>query len=145
MIDGSQAAIEDLNAPVSTIYTMTGAYKTSVMRDGFKGGKAIFTCPNPPIKCGGAPLKIMFLSEETFRKHKIRQDSEVLYYAGTPNWFPPVKKYNEAIGRICDTKGINGHFGHNLIKIDKEKSLATFKTSTGTIDVEYDFLHFVPP
>jgi sulfide:quinone oxidoreductase len=47
---------------------MAGAYKTSVMRESFSGGKAIFTAPNPPIKCGGAPLKIAFLSEETWRK-----------------------------------------------------------------------------
>ncbi|NJH96783.1 NAD(P)/FAD-dependent oxidoreductase, partial [Staphylococcus agnetis] len=37
----------------------------------FKGGTAIFTHPNTPIKCGGAPMKIMFLAEDYFRKHGV--------------------------------------------------------------------------
>jgi sulfide:quinone oxidoreductase len=32
-----------------------------------------------------------------------------------------------------------------LIKIDREKRVATFKNSTGTAGFEFDFLHFVPP
>ena len=35
----------------------------------FKGGKALFTNPNTPVKCGGAPLKIMFLAADYFKKH----------------------------------------------------------------------------
>lgn len=34
----------------------------------FKGGNAIFTFPNTPIKCAGAPQKIMYLAEEYWRK-----------------------------------------------------------------------------
>jgi sulfide:quinone oxidoreductase len=29
----------------------------------FRGGNAIFTAPNTPVKCGGAPQKIMYLAE----------------------------------------------------------------------------------
>jgi sulfide:quinone oxidoreductase len=39
---------------------------------GFKGGKAVFVLPKLPIKCGGAPQKVMYLAEETFRKNGIR-------------------------------------------------------------------------
>ena len=41
----------------------------------FKQGNAIFTHPNTPIKCGGAPMKIMYLAEDYFRKHKIRSNA----------------------------------------------------------------------
>lgn len=68
---------------------MPGAYKTSVLRENFKGGKVVFTMPSPPVKCGGAPLKIMFLSEETFRRNKVREQTEILYYTGTGVFFPP--------------------------------------------------------
>ena len=34
----------------------------------FEGGNAIFTVPNTPIKCLGAPQKIMYLAEDYFRK-----------------------------------------------------------------------------
>lgn len=33
-----------------------------------KDGEAIFTFPKPPIKCPGAPQKIMYLAEDYFRK-----------------------------------------------------------------------------
>ncbi len=34
----------------------------------FKGGNAIFTFPKMPVKCPGAPQKIMYLTEDYFRK-----------------------------------------------------------------------------
>ena len=33
----------------------------------FKGGNAIFTFPNTPVKCAGAPQKIMYLADEYWR------------------------------------------------------------------------------
>lgn len=32
-----------------------------------KGGTAIFTFPNSPVKCPGAPQKIAYIAEEYFR------------------------------------------------------------------------------
>lgn len=34
----------------------------------FKGGNALFTLPATPVKCPGAPQKIMYLAEEIFCK-----------------------------------------------------------------------------
>lgn len=34
----------------------------------FKGGNAVFTFPNTPVKCAGAPQKIMYLSDAYLRK-----------------------------------------------------------------------------
>ena len=36
----------------------------------FQNGNAIFTFPNTPIKCAGAPQKIMYLAEDYFRRVK---------------------------------------------------------------------------
>ena len=55
LIEGAQEALDDPNAPVGSMYYLEGAYKTSVIRDSFKGGNAVFYCPPFPIKCGGAP------------------------------------------------------------------------------------------
>ena len=60
-----------------------------MLRDTFRGGNAIFTCPVFPIKCGGAPQKILYLSESTFRANGVRDDTNMKYYAGTPIMFPP--------------------------------------------------------
>ena len=34
----------------------------------FKGGNAIFTFPNTPVKCAGAPQKIMYLADDAWRR-----------------------------------------------------------------------------
>jgi sulfide:quinone oxidoreductase len=129
---------------VATIYNSAGAYKTSMLRESFKGGKAVFTIPPFPIKCGGAPVKILFLSEETFRRNGVRDKTDLHFYAATPVFFPPVKEYNEEITKTALSKGVKPHFKHILTKIDKDNRVATFKTDDGNVDVNFDFLHFVP-
>ena len=42
--------------------------KTYPALQAFKGGNAIFTFPNTPVKCAGAPQKIMYLADEFWRK-----------------------------------------------------------------------------
>jgi len=54
-IEGSLEALEDPAEPVGSIYRLDLAYKTSRMRENWAGGKAIFTLPTMPVKCGGAP------------------------------------------------------------------------------------------
>lgn len=48
---------------MSSIYTLNGAYKTSILSENFKRGRAIFT---------GA-LKIVYLFEEMARKKGVRE------------------------------------------------------------------------
>jgi NADPH-dependent 2,4-dienoyl-CoA reductase/sulfur reductase-like enzyme len=62
-----------------------------------------------PIKCGGAPQKIMYLSEETFRKNKVRDDCDIHLYTSGPSMFP-VKKYADALKTIAADKNIDVHF-----------------------------------
>ena len=79
------------------MYTLEGAYKTSVLRDGLRGGTAVFTCPPFPIKCGGAPQKILYLSETSFRRNGVRDNIKMKYFTGTPILFPPSDTYNAAL------------------------------------------------
>jgi sulfide:quinone oxidoreductase len=45
-------------------------YVSSTFRaiENFPGGNAIFTFPNTPIKCAGAPQKICYLTDAYLRK-----------------------------------------------------------------------------
>jgi len=43
----------------------------------FTGGTALFTHPDTPVKCGGAPQKICYLAEDHFRKQGIRDKCNV--------------------------------------------------------------------
>ena len=109
LVKGSKEALDDPNAPVSTIYTLPGAHKMSVLRENFKGGRAIFENPPAPIKCGGAPLKITFLSEETFRKKGL--DFKLDFYSPAPVLFPACMKFSDALAPIFDGKGMKRHHG----------------------------------
>ena len=39
----------------------------------FKGGRAIFTFPHAPIKCPAAAQKIIYLSDDYWRKKKLEK------------------------------------------------------------------------
>lgn len=91
-------------------------------------------------------MKIMFLSEETYRKNKVRDQTDILYYTGTGVFFPPQKKFSDVLIPMAEKKGIKPFFGHVLQSIDKTNQVATFKNPNGDlIDVKFDLLHFVPP
>ena len=53
--------------------------KTFRVLKNFKGGNAVFTQPTTPIRCGGAPQKIMYMTEDYLRKHSLRDKSNVIF------------------------------------------------------------------
>ncbi len=53
---------------VASNYSPHTVTKTFECLQEFKGGDALFTFPTMPIKCPGAPQKIMYLADEYFRK-----------------------------------------------------------------------------
>ncbi|MDH5397951.1 MAG: NAD(P)/FAD-dependent oxidoreductase, partial [Cyclobacteriaceae bacterium] len=55
-------------------------YTWKVLQE-FKGGTALFTQANTPIKCGGAPQKIMYLADDYLIKTGVRDKSEVTFAA----------------------------------------------------------------
>lgn len=111
----------------------------------FKGGRAIFTHPNSPIKCGGAPQKIMYLADEAFRNQGVRNQSEVIFKSANPTVFS-VKKYADALSEVIERKGIQADYNKDLIKIDGPNRKAVFKDlNTGEEEtVDYDMIHAVP-
>lgn len=125
------------------------APKTWEFAQNFKGGKALFTNPNTPIKCGGAPQKIMYLLSDYFRKKGLLSKSEVHFYSGGAVIFG-VKKYAVTLNKVIDRYGIKTHFKHNLVEIDGENKIAYFETKneneeTIRVSEKFDFLHITPP
>uniref|UniRef100_H2YZH4 FAD/NAD(P)-binding domain-containing protein n=1 Tax=Ciona savignyi TaxID=51511 RepID=H2YZH4_CIOSA len=53
---------------VCSNYSAQTVGKTLEALQDFTEGNAIFTFPTPPLKCPGAPQKIMYLADEYFRK-----------------------------------------------------------------------------
>jgi len=112
----------------------------------FKGGRAIFTQPNTPIKCGGAPQKICYLADDHFRKAGVRDKTEVVFASAAGGIFS-VKKYADSLNKVIARKGINTQYQHNLVAIRPDQKEADFeRLDTGeTVTMSYDMLHVTPP
>lgn len=112
----------------------------------FKGGNAIFTQPNTPIKCGGAPQKIAYLAEDYFRKNGVRDKVNVKFITGTPSIFTS-PHYAPTLTKHCEDTGIETKFKLNLAEIRAESKEAVFKhVETGEEVIEkYDMIHVTPP
>ena len=109
-------------------------------------GNALFTQPNTPIKCGGAPQKIMYLAEEYFRDHGVRHNINVEFMSAGASIFG-VEKYRLALQKVVKRKEINESYHMNLIKIDGEKKIATFENleTKELLEKPYSMIHVTPP
>ncbi len=115
----------------------------------FKGGKALFTNPSTPIKCGGAPQKIMYLASDRFRKNGVLKDSNVEFCSAGGVIFG-VKKYAETLLKVVDRYGIQLNFKHDLMTIDGPNKKAVFKVTdaegnSSLVTKEFDMIHVTPP
>lgn len=131
---------------VSSNYLKESVEKTWEFLQKTENGNALFTYPNTPIKCGGAPQKIMYLAEEHFRRRGVRKNINVEFVTAGNRIFG-IPKYRAALEKIVKDRGINTSFRLNLVKVDGPKHIATFKNEdTGElIDKEFSFLHVAPP
>ncbi len=115
----------------------------------FKGGKAIFTNPNTPVKCGGAPMKIMFLATDYFRKHGLLNKTQVEYWSGGTRLFG-VDKYENTLKKVVARGNIKTQFFVRLDEIDgpnKKAKFAGFGENNKDQEywVNFDMIHVTPP
>jgi sulfide:quinone oxidoreductase len=104
--------------------------------------------PPVPIKCAGAPQKIMYLADSIWRKKGVRSQSKVVFASAGAAIFG-IKEFAEALNKVIEKKEIETKFQVKLIKVDGERKLAYFEKNTqGNSVVEemhFDLLHVVPP
>ncbi|MDU5144871.1 MAG: FAD/NAD(P)-binding oxidoreductase [Paenibacillus dendritiformis] len=112
----------------------------------FRGGTAIFTQPNTPIKCGGAPQKIMYLADDAFRRAGVREKTDIIFASGNASIFA-VPKYAAALDKVVERKGITAKYKRNLVEIDSAKREAVFEhvDTKERETLRYDMIHVVPP
>ncbi len=112
-------------------------------------GKALFTSPNTPVKCGGAPQKIMYLAADFWRKHGVLGDVDVHFYSGGTTIFG-VEKYKKTLDQVVARYGIKTHFKHNLVEIKPESKEAVFDVYedgkvVGQATEQFEMIHITPP
>ncbi|WP_025847955.1 FAD/NAD(P)-binding oxidoreductase [Brevibacillus agri] len=112
----------------------------------FQGGRAIFTHPNTPVKCGGAPQKIMYLADDYFRQTKVRNRTEIVFASAKSVIFD-VAKYAHTLEKVIQRKNIQTKYKRNLIEVRPDEKAAVFEhLDTKEQEVlTYDMLHVTPP
>lgn len=124
--------------------------------------KALFTHPNTPIKCGGAPMKIMYITHDRLKEAGVADKVELTFNTDGGVLFG-IPEYNTAVVAQFEARGFKYNFKHNLIEVDTANKVAVFdkwkeekkfneeteeeetiKTSE-RVEMKYDFMHVTPP
>lgn len=134
------------------------------MIDNFKGGTALFTQPATPIKCGGAPQKIMYLAADLWRKRGISDQVKIAF--ATPGTIIfGTEPFKSRLEKILLRKHITVRFQHVLERIDVKEKLAYYHVKTPDVDrqrynyfdigelpqpdhrvaIPFDIMHTAPP
>ncbi len=129
---------------VCSNYSYDTVEKTWEFLRNLNSGRAIFTQPAMPIKCAGAPQKILYLAEDYLSKKGVRSNVELDFMLAGPRIFG-VEKYRNALEKVLDRKELKPHYEHNLIEIDGDKKIATFDFQGEKVTKEFDMIHVVPP
>jgi len=121
----------------------------------------VYTQPDSPIKCGGAPQKILYLSADYLKEEKLA--ANYYFYTGLKSLFhlPKVDKALAKVQKSYDK--IETKFSHFLRAVDVKAKKATFvhayekevydedfeeytkQSVAEEVVVSYDFLHVVTP
>ncbi|TXF91139.1 NAD(P)/FAD-dependent oxidoreductase [Neolewinella aurantiaca] len=126
----------------------------------FKGGTALFTQPTTPIKCGGAPQKIMYLAESHWAKSAVSAKTDIVFATAGTIIFG-VKPIAETLMEVVNRKDINLRFGYQLKKVDGPNRIAWYafadhmkEHNHKDVEIEkdgdltgihFDMLHTAPP
>ncbi len=115
----------------------------------FRGGNALFTNPNTPVKCGGAPHKIMWLAADYFKRHHVFDKTHIQYWSGGTRLFG-VEKYEKTLKKVAERDEVQLNFFTKLVEIDGPRKKAKF-VGFGEMNkdkeywVDFDMIHVTPP
>ncbi len=133
---------------IVSIYEFDQAPKAASAFEAFQGGRALFIMPPVPIKCAGAPQKIMYLADEIFRRNGVRAKSEVVFATAGKAMFG-VPTFSKVMEGVVARKDIKVWYQHKLLEIVPDRKIAKFQVTSesGVTEVEqsYDLIHVVPP
>jgi sulfide:quinone oxidoreductase len=114
-----------------------------------KSGKAIFTSPHTPIKCGGAPQKIMYIAADYFKRNNLSDKIQVAFWSGGTKLFG-VKKFEDALKKVIAKFHIKENYFNKLVEIDganKRAKFIGFGENNKDVEtwIDYEMIHVTPP
>ncbi len=134
---------------ISSNYDFNTAPYTWELIKNMKSGTAVFTNPSSPIKCGGAPHKIMYLACDYWRKQGVLDQINVVYISGGSVIFG-VKEYAVTLSDVVKRNNIDVRYNANTIEINAANKTVYYeqKDAEGNIakhEIKFDMCHSVPP
>ncbi|KAL9907940.1 sulfide quinone oxidoreductase [Glossina fuscipes fuscipes] len=146
-IPGLVEALAIPNGKVCSIYSPKYVENTLECLRRTENGNAVFTFPASPVKCPGAPQKIMYISEHYFRKLNKRGNINVIYNTALPVLFG-VKHYADALWPIVKKRNVTVNTRTNLVEVKPAMDMAIFENldkPNEKFEQQYSMLHVVPP
>ena len=132
----------------------------------FVNGNALFTQPHTPIKCGGAPQKIMYMAEHYFRKEGKRDQANIIFATPGTVIFG-TEPFKTALQEIVKDRNIHTFFYHKLVEIRPGPQEAIYEVINpdhipdvsdpeiaklgiriedgGRVVIPFQFMHTAPP
>ena len=99
-------------------------YTWEVLKN-FQGGNALFTQAPTPIKCPGAPQKIMYLAAEDIIKRGLKEKSNVIFSTNGSIIFG-VQPFRDELDVYLKKYDIKQRYGYKLVEIDGENKEAHY-------------------
>ena len=99
-------------------------YTWELMRE-FKGGNALFTQPATPIKCPGAPQKIMYLMGDYVAKNGLEKQTNLIFATPGTMIFG-VQPFKDELENYLIKYNVKQRYGYKLVEIDGEKKEAHY-------------------
>ena len=125
-------------------------YTWETLRGLSRGSRLIFTQPSTPVKCGGAPQKIMYLAADHLRRTG-KLDSASIIFKSPGSVVFGVKEFERTLKKVIARYGIDFQLGKELVAIDGAAARARFRVThpesgeTTFEEERFDMLHVVPP
>lgn len=134
------------NGVCSNYHPQSATYTWETMQS-LKAGNAIFTQPATPVKCGGAPQKIMWLTDDYLRREgRHREDVQISFVLPQKQIFG-VDKYSKVLTEQAKARGVNCLYETTLVSIDGPAQMATLRRQSDgqETQVPFSMLHVTPP
>lgn len=109
-----------------------------------EGGTGIFTRPATEMKCAGAPLKHTFLIDDIARRAGNAGKMNIIYAAPQTSLFG-VPIVAEKVRMLFEDRGVDTMMQRTLTAVDFGAKRAVFAAGNGSEEVDYDYLHVIPP
>ena len=146
-IDGLEATLGK-NGVCSNYRADTAEYTWTCLQQ-FNGGTALFSQPPMPIKCAGAPQKIMYLAADAWRGRVLAKSPKIEFCLAGDALFG-VSYFVPSLQSYVDEYGITLNYRHNLKAVNGTTKTAIFEVKdpngvSSIVEKKFDMLHVVPP